>query len=326
MFRKGGSAGGGITSGLQSPRQGYAQPGSVQKNDSSRQRIIDAMGMAPPKRNFNDFLINFGLDIASRPSAGSGFGGLLTTAAQSAKDPYEKFSKARDVESNLMRQVGMESEIMDINKENAAAAAAAKDASAMNRLKLSIESDERIAAKSLTDNLDALISARAQESIADGKFNNYNAATNEAEWTFRGSTEYKDRSMGGVLSEKQANDSKTRNKFAKSQVKKNKGTSSTRKGSIYYDPYNDQVLEAVVVDGEYILRPVGGGEEVVDTTTKVVEDDNKSVYEKMTGKESKPYSYEDYVTDTDQTTEKIKDVLTTPVDMSTIDTSNIRKR
>ena len=42
MFRKGGSAEGGITSGLQRPRQGYALPGSVQKNDSSRQRIINA--------------------------------------------------------------------------------------------------------------------------------------------------------------------------------------------------------------------------------------------------------------------------------------------
>jgi hypothetical protein len=268
MFRKGGSAGGGITSGLQSPRQGYAQPGSVQKNDSGRQRIIDAMGMAPPKRNFNDFLINFGLDIASRSPQGN----IFQTAALSAKDPYEKFSKARDVESNLMRQVGMESEIMDINKENAAAAAAAKDASAMSRLQAQIQADKDLYNLEKGENLNALITARAQESIADGKFNNYNAATNEAEWTFRGSTEYKDRNIGGVLSEKQANDPKTRNKFAKSQVKKNKGTSVNRKGSIYYDPYNNQVLEAVVVDGEYILRPVGGSEEVVDTTTAVVED------------------------------------------------------
>ena len=73
MFRKGGSAEGGITSGLQSPRQGYAVPGTVQQNDTSRQRIIDAMGMAPPRRNFNDFLINFGLDLVSRPKSGNIF-------------------------------------------------------------------------------------------------------------------------------------------------------------------------------------------------------------------------------------------------------------
>ena len=268
MFRKGGSAEGGITSGLQSPRQGYAVPGTVQQNDSSRQRIINAMGANPPKRNFNDFLINFGLDIASRPPIGSGIGGAISTIAESAKSPYEKFSKARDADSNLMRQVGMESEIMDINKENAAAAAAAKDAGALERLKMSIESDERIANKSLTENLDALISARAQESIADGKFNNYNAATNEAEWTFKGSKEYKDKVIGGTLSEKQSNDAKTQAKFAKNQGKKN-GV-----GKIYYDPYKDQVLEVVYdsVEREYSLRPVGGGEEVVDTTTAIVED------------------------------------------------------
>ena len=263
MFRKGGSAEGGITSGLK--RQGYAVPGSVQQNDTSRQRLINAMGMPPPKRNFNDFLINFGLDIASRPSAGPGLGGLLTTAAQSAKDPYEKFAKTRAAEQNLMRQVGMEAEIMDINKENAAAAAAAKEAGAMDRLKLQIASDEKLAKANRDDDLDVLISTRAQESIADGKFNNYNAATNEAEWTYRGSKEYKDKVIGGVLSEKQSNDAKSQAKFAKSQGKKN-GV-----GKIYYDPYKDQVLEVAVVEGDYVLRPVGGGEEVMDTVKEVIE-------------------------------------------------------
>ena len=253
MFRRGGSTGGGITSGLQ--RKGFS-------TGSSKQRIIDAMGMAPPKRNFNDFLINFGLDIASRSPQGN----IFQTAALSAKDPYEKFSKARDVESNLMRQVGMESEIMDINKENAAAAAAAKDASAMSRLEKQIQADKDLYNLEKGENLNALITARAQESIADGKFNNYNAATNEAEWTFRGSKEYKDKVIGGVLSEKQSNDAKSQAKFAKSQGKKN-GV-----GKIYYDPYKDQVLEVAVVEGDYVLRPVGGVEEVVDTTTAVVED------------------------------------------------------
>ena len=87
MFRKGGSAEGGITSGLQSPRQGYALPGSVQQNDTSRQRIIDAMGMAPPKRNFNDFLINFGLDLVSRPKSGN----IFSQVASSAREPFAQF-------------------------------------------------------------------------------------------------------------------------------------------------------------------------------------------------------------------------------------------
>ena len=261
MFRKGGSAEGGITSGLQSPRQGYALPGSVQQNDTSRQRIIDAMGMAPPRRNFNDFLINFGLDIASRSPQGN----IFQTAALAAQNPYKQFAQRRDADQNLMRQVGMEAEIMDINKETAAAAAAAKEAGAMSRLEKQIQADRDLYELEKGENLDALISARAQESIADGKFNNYNAATNEAEWTFRGSKEYKDKVIGGVLSEKQSNDAKSQAKFAKSQGKKN-GV-----GKIYYDPYKDQVLEVAVVEGAYVLRPVGGGEEVMDTIKEVVE-------------------------------------------------------
>jgi hypothetical protein len=266
MFRKGGSAEGGITSGLQSPRQGYALPGTVQQNDTSRQRIIDAMGRAPQGRNFNDFLINFGLDIASRSPMGSGIGGAISTIAESAKSPYEKFAKANQAEQNLLRQVGMEAEIMDINKENAAAAAAAKEAGAMSRLEKQIQADKDLYDLEKGENLNSLITTRAQESIADGKFNNYNAATNEAEWTFRGSKEYKDRIIGGVLSEKQSNDSKSQAKFAKSQGKKKNGV-----GKIYYDPYKDQVLEVAVVEGDYVLRPVGGGEEVMDTIKEVVE-------------------------------------------------------
>ena len=113
MFRKGGSAdsaGTGITSGLQAPRQGYAVPGTVQQNDLSKVDLADmnmqqikdlasqmaykAPSMAPD-RSANNFLIDFGLDLASRPSAGSGFGGLLTTAAQSAKEPFKDFRTSK---------------------------------------------------------------------------------------------------------------------------------------------------------------------------------------------------------------------------------------
>ena len=270
MFRKGGSAEGGITSGLQSPRQGYAVPGTVKQNDSSRQRIMNAMGMAPPKRNFYDFLTNFGLDIASRPSAGPGFGGLITTAAQSAKGPYEQFAKTRDAEQNLLRQVGMESEIMDINKENAAAAAAAKDASAMDRLKLQIQADKDLYNLEKGENLNALIQAdtAALSDINGGTYDTILPAKNHATWRHKKSKDYDQSKIGGVLTKKQVTDAKTQSKFATNQGKKN-GV-----GMIYYDPFSDQVLEIYKIPGEnkYGLRPVGGGEEVVDTTTEIVED------------------------------------------------------
>ena len=319
MFRRGGSAdsnGTGITSGL-TPRQGYDNGGS------SRQRIMNALGANPPKRNFNDFLINFGLDIASRPSAGPGFGGLITTAAQSAKGPYETFSKARDADSNLMRQVGMEAEIMDINKENAAAAAAAKDASAMDRLKLDIKSKADLYELERGDITQRLIDADAAllSDVDGGTYDTILPAQNHAEWKHKKSKDYDQSKIGGVLTKKQVTDAKTQSKFATNQGKKN-GV-----GIVYYDPFNDQVLEIYKIPGEnkYGLRPVGGAE-VVDTTTTVVEDKDKSFYEQMTGEKPKSYTYDDYLKETGETTKKIKDVITTPVDMSTIDTTNIRRR
>ena len=119
MFRKGGSAEGGITSGLQAPRQGYQEGNDVQKFDtnqniaeflknasiSDQQKLVEQMyppsaGTRMPKRRFNDFLIDFGLDIASRP-AGSN---IFETAAASAKDPFKRFQDARSQEELLMEK------------------------------------------------------------------------------------------------------------------------------------------------------------------------------------------------------------------------------
>ena len=88
MFRKGGSAEGGITSGLQS-RPGYKVGERVTE-------VMDEMRTVMPQRNtgkrrFNDFLIDFGLDIATRSPMGSGLGGAISTALASAKDPFAKF-------------------------------------------------------------------------------------------------------------------------------------------------------------------------------------------------------------------------------------------
>ena len=101
MFRIGGSAGEGITSGL-APRQGYAhEAGHVEQNDWMKRPLSDTgmmtveeainlsrqVGSQPRGTNVYDFLTEFGLDIASRPPQGN----IISTAAASAKGPYEKF-------------------------------------------------------------------------------------------------------------------------------------------------------------------------------------------------------------------------------------------
>jgi len=105
MFRKGGSAGEGITSGL-APRQGYQGAGDVQQNDLSKVNLRD-MNMqqikdladrmafqAPPMapdNSLRDFKIDFGLDLISRTPGGN----IFQTAALSAKEPFSNFRTSK---------------------------------------------------------------------------------------------------------------------------------------------------------------------------------------------------------------------------------------
>jgi hypothetical protein len=102
MFRIGGSAGTGITSGLDAPRQGYKTPGLVDFFPT-QQEFQNAKDMfpkyeRPQGESFNRFLMSTGLDLLSRPSEGKGFTGLLATVGKSAKGPAEKFFDERETD------------------------------------------------------------------------------------------------------------------------------------------------------------------------------------------------------------------------------------
>ena len=107
MFRKGGSAGEGITSGL-APRQGYNtnENNTVKQNDLSKMNLrnmnmqqikdlADRMAFqAPPMapdRSLRDFKIDFGLDLVSRSPGGN----IFQTAGAAAKDPFQRFKASR---------------------------------------------------------------------------------------------------------------------------------------------------------------------------------------------------------------------------------------
>ena len=109
MFRRGGSAGTGITSGLDTPKRGlvdgpgmYSQPASDDPYDralktSQDPRISQFLSRQPAlgPGTLPGFLTSFGLDLASRTPTGSGFSGLLATAAGAAKGPFETFQAAQ---------------------------------------------------------------------------------------------------------------------------------------------------------------------------------------------------------------------------------------
>ena len=97
MFRRGGAAEG-ITSGLDAPRQGYRTPGLVdffptrQEFESAREMF--PVYERPPGEALNRFLISTGLDLVSRPPEG----GLLSTVAQSAKEPTKQLFEDIDTD------------------------------------------------------------------------------------------------------------------------------------------------------------------------------------------------------------------------------------
>jgi len=102
MFRKGGSAEGGITSGLQAPRQGYNTAGSVSKLGKVQAdlALLNQLAPAPVRPQstaMNDFLINFGLNMASAPPTGN----IFQTAAAQAKDPFAAFQKQKLTEQAM---------------------------------------------------------------------------------------------------------------------------------------------------------------------------------------------------------------------------------
>ena len=109
MFRRGGSAGTGITSGLDTPKRGlvdgpgmYSQPPSDDPLDrafktSQDPRISQFLSRQPAlgPGTLPGFLTSFGLDLASRTPTGKGFSGLVATAAGAAKGPFETFQAAQ---------------------------------------------------------------------------------------------------------------------------------------------------------------------------------------------------------------------------------------
>ena len=111
MFRRGGSAGTGITSGLDTPKRGlvdgpgmYSQPASDDPYDRALKTTerfegdIDRFVSRQPALGpgtLPGFLTSFGLDLASRTPTGKGFSGLIATAAGAAKGPFETFQAAQ---------------------------------------------------------------------------------------------------------------------------------------------------------------------------------------------------------------------------------------
>jgi len=104
MFRRGGSADGGITSGL---RQGYSN-GSSSATDFFRtiptkkefKTIEDFLGPRAPDTSLSDFLMNWGVNLVGNAPSGN----ILQTAATEAKEPLQRFQAQKALEQQSGRQ------------------------------------------------------------------------------------------------------------------------------------------------------------------------------------------------------------------------------
>jgi hypothetical protein len=99
----GGSAGTGITSGLDTPRQQYQDAGRVQQLFDERRKMFNQTipnqrgGFMPG--SVSSFLTNFGLNLLSATPRGN----IFQTAATAAIDPFNRFQSARAQELSDQR-------------------------------------------------------------------------------------------------------------------------------------------------------------------------------------------------------------------------------
>jgi len=141
MFKMGGSAGTGITSGLDKPRQQYNEAGPVNvldmyptdnfpqlgtreiKQDTPSitidderltpgEELLKAFKDRNTKPDLSQFLINFGLNLASATPRGN----IFATAAEAAKKPAGTLFQEKAAEKSFGRELDLAATKMDINE------------------------------------------------------------------------------------------------------------------------------------------------------------------------------------------------------------------
>ncbi len=102
MFRLGGNTDQGIMSGV-APRQGYGYGERVGENTKERAAILRKAVGQTPDTSLSQFMIDFGLDIASRPPQGS----IFSTAAAAAKEPYQGYKASKAARGAFDQKIGL---------------------------------------------------------------------------------------------------------------------------------------------------------------------------------------------------------------------------
>ena len=285
MFRMGGSSAEGITSGLDKPKMKMASADMDQKLKELTEAFLSYKQQGGTlsfqdfsklyaEENFNSggrvgyqtggisvgglpgFAISTGLNLLSQPPQG----GLLSTAALAARDP---FNRLQAEQAAGMKTLGEQKFIRDER--------IAGDEAAMERLKLKLESDERIAGEKTNDALYNVMLEQYIENDLPPQVAERAAAfaTTQADDLRSAVTGNR---YGGIL------EFDVRDPNNQKQIRKNLN------GKVVYDPFEDNYKYIVVRDGEVYFDEF---DSIADITFP---DLTATTQQKKEGKQIDPFS------------------------------------
>ena len=224
MFRIGGSAGTGITSGLDQPQK-MANGGRTGYNQGTMPSF-QASGLP-------GFLTGFGLNLLATPPQGN----IFQTAATAARDPFNKLQVSQAAARKTAEERQFLKDRTTAEQEFLTGERIAGDEAAMERLETKLASDEKLAGMKTND---ALYSVMLEQYIEN------DLPPQVAERAALFSTQKADdlrtavtgTRYGGVLT------FDIRDPSNQKLIKKN------LKGKVVYDPFEDNYKYIVVRDGE----------------------------------------------------------------------------
>ena len=223
MFRIGGSAGTGITSGL-APRQGYQDAGMVTDYEE-KLKMLRGVRM-PRDRSLSDFMIDFGLGMVGTPPTGN----ILQTAANVAREPFQGYRKAQQQRSAYDQQLGM-----------AAATSAMTQSDKMKQIA------EAAMYKDQKDPMEEMKALAAE--YLDDYAGDYNLAMNKAKFFLEVrpqlASSFGESQVGGIIDQGELADEKAQKKWMKRNGKK--------LGQIFYDINDGQVKKLIQQPGTLTL-------------------------------------------------------------------------
>ena len=252
MFRIGGSTNEGITSGLGRP--GY-ENGDLVKSAQKDAELMRTLAGQRPDTSLSQFLIDFGLNVASAPPSGS----IFSTAAASAKEPYQGYKATKARRGAYEQQIGLASAQSAIEQRNKMAQILAQKPDASTGLRnIFLE-------KAINDGYDL----PEAERIADYQITIKSDLQNKVGRN----------RLGGIL-DFDVSDEKT--------MKKRMPKLRDKTGQFFFDPYDGKIKELVNQGGKLFFREFNS---VAEITFETPDDIATVVDEKFMGEPAFPPDY-----------------------------------